>query len=87
MCLFGSSSLIYSFYSIYVTIEEQTINPTNEQAQACTRVCQMLSSSYRNIELFRFDYQTRVVFIFAGEELQIIVPSNGEWRFLNATEL
>ncbi|WP_442944171.1 DUF6888 family protein [Nostoc sp.] len=28
---------------IYVTIEEQTINPTNEQALACVRVCQMLS--------------------------------------------
>jgi hypothetical protein len=43
--------------------------------------------SYRNIEIYRFDDQTGVVFIFASEELQIIVPANGQWRFLNATEL
>lgn len=46
----------------------------------------MLSNSYRNIELFRFDEQTGVVFIFAGEELQIVVPPNGGWRFLDGTE-
>ena len=51
------------------------------------RVCQMLSNSYRNIEIYRFDDQTGVVFIFEREELQIIVPPNGQWRFLNATEL
>lgn len=50
-------------------------------------VCQMLSNSYRNIEIYRFDEYTGVVFIFASEELQIIVPPNGQWRFLNATEL
>jgi len=44
----------------------------------------MLSSGYRNIELFRFDDQTGLVFIFASEELQIIVPPNGLWSFLNA---
>ncbi len=47
----------------------------------------MLSSTYRNVELFRFDDKTGVVFVFAGEELQILVPLNGRWRFLNATEL
>lgn len=75
------------YFSTYATIEESTIYPTNEQALACLRVCQMLSNSYRNIELFRFDNQTGVVFIFAGEELQIIVFPNGLWRFLDATEV
>ena len=42
----------------------------------------MLSNSYRTIELFRFDEQAGIVFIFAGEELQIIVSSDGLWRFL-----
>ncbi|WP_413199329.1 DUF6888 family protein [Nostoc piscinale] len=70
----------------YVTIEEQTINPTNEQAQACVRVCQMLSNTYRSIELFRFDDQTKIVFIFVNEEIQIIVPPDGNWRFFNASE-
>ncbi|MGH2412749.1 MAG: DUF6888 family protein [Microcystaceae cyanobacterium] len=74
------------YSSFYVTIEEPIIYPTPEQAIACLRVCQMLSNCYRNIELFRYDDKTAVAFIFAGEELQIIVPSNGRWRFLDATE-
>ncbi|MEG4282632.1 hypothetical protein QUB68_05855 [Microcoleus sp. A006_D1] len=68
-------------------MEERTINPTDEQAQACLRVCQMLSNCYRDIQLFRFSDRTGVVFIFAGEELQIIVSPNGDWRFLDATEI
>ncbi|WP_442938594.1 MULTISPECIES: DUF6888 family protein [unclassified Nostoc] len=72
---------------IYVTIEEQTINPTNEQAQASVRVCQMLSNTYKDIHLFRFDIQTRDIYILAGENIQIIIPHNGNWRFLNETEL
>lgn|GEM_PF-337227 len=78
-------NLLYS--NFYVTIEETAIYPTNEQAQACLRVCQMLSNGHRDIQLFRFNPQTRTVFIFASEELQIIVPPNGVWRFLNETEL
>ncbi|WP_446389607.1 DUF6888 family protein [Coleofasciculus sp. B1-GNL1-01] len=63
------------------------MNPTNEQAQTCLRVCQMLSNYYRDIQLFRFNAQTGEVYIFAGEELQIIVSRNGLWRFLNEAEL
>ncbi|WP_446366174.1 DUF6888 family protein [Coleofasciculus chthonoplastes] len=63
------------------------MNPTNEQAQTCLRVCQMLSNCYRDIQLFRFNAQTGEVYIFAGEELQIIVSRNGLWRFLNEAEL
>ncbi|MCL1470432.1 DUF6888 family protein [Argonema antarcticum] len=67
---------------MYVTIEETAINPTDEQAQACLRVCQMLSNGFKNIQLFRFDPQTGDVYIFAGDELQIIVPPSGLWYFL-----
>jgi hypothetical protein len=75
------------YSSVCATIEEQKITPTNKQALACLRVCQMLSNYYRDIQIFRFDDQTGVVFIFAGEELQIIVPPNGAWRFLDGTQL
>ena len=68
-------------------IEEETINPTDEQAQACLRVCQMLSSCYRDIQLFHFNAQTREVYIFVNDQIQIIVSSNGLWRFLNENEL
>ncbi len=42
----------------------------------------MLSNYYRNIELFRFDSQIQEVFILAGDEIQIIVPPDGGWRFI-----
>ncbi|MGB5959729.1 MAG: hypothetical protein WBG73_03630 [Coleofasciculaceae cyanobacterium] len=75
------------YFSTYATIEELTIYPTAEQALACLCVCQMLSNYYRDIQLFRFNAQTREVYIFASDELEIIVPRNGLWRFLDETEL
>ncbi|MEG4117771.1 hypothetical protein QUA43_09890 [Microcoleus sp. N9_B4] len=78
-------SPLYS--KVCVTIEEKSINPTDEQAQACLRVCQMFSSYYRDIQLFRFNAQTREVYIFVSDELQVIVSINGLWRFLDETEL
>ena len=74
------------YFSTYATIEESNIYPTNEQALTCLRVCQMLSNYYRDIQLFRFNAQTGEVYIFAGDELEIIVPRNGLWRFLDETE-
>lgn len=75
------------YSSVCATIEEQTITPTNEQALACLRVCQMQSNYYRNIELFRFNEQKGYVYIWAGEELQILVFRDGNWRFIDETEL
>lgn len=72
----------YQFTILNVIIEEKLINPTNKQAQASLRVCQMLSNSYKDIHLFRFDDKVGNVFILAGQDIQIVVPSNGEWYFL-----
>ncbi|MBD2360830.1 hypothetical protein H6G36_06475 [Anabaena minutissima FACHB-250] len=41
--------LLVGLMIICATIEKRTINPTNEQAQACVRVCQMLSNTYGNV--------------------------------------
>ncbi|WP_438612341.1 DUF6888 family protein [Laspinema palackyanum] len=38
-------------------MEGTSINPTNEQAQACLRVCQMLSNGFRDIHLFQYNPQ------------------------------
>ncbi|NJR63806.1 MAG: hypothetical protein HC769_36625 [Cyanobacteria bacterium CRU_2_1] len=59
--------------------------PSDEQAQACLRVCQMLSNCLQDIRLFRFDTNTNNVFILAGENIQIIVPPSGIWNFINET--
>ncbi|KAM3103549.1 DUF6888 family protein [Phormidesmis sp. 146-12] len=68
---------------IYATIEERPILPTDEQAHACLRVCQLFSSYYRDVQLFRFDPLTGYVFILVSEELQILVPPNGLWEFIS----
>ncbi|MBW4687106.1 MAG: hypothetical protein KME40_18860 [Komarekiella atlantica HA4396-MV6] len=47
----------------------------------------MLSNLYKDIRLFRFDDKTRQVYILAGDNLQIIVLSNGIWDFINEPEL
>jgi hypothetical protein len=70
------------YFKSCVTIEERVIYPTEDQAQACLRVCQMLSNYYKDIKLFRFDAQIGDVYILAGDEMQIIVPPNGDWRFI-----
>ena len=62
--------------------EEKKIKPTNKQAQASLRVCQMLSNGYKDIHLFRFDEKTGDVFVLAGKDIQIVIPQNGEWYFL-----
>ncbi len=79
---------LHTAYIVYVTIEETTIYPTPEQAIKCLIICQMLSNLYQGIHLFRFNEQTGDVFILAGtrDELEIIVPPNGLWRFLDETE-
>jgi hypothetical protein len=57
--------------------------PTIEQSFACLRVCQMLSDGYQPIHVFRYNPNTKVVFILAGvtESLEILVFSTGLWRF------
>ncbi len=76
---------VEEYFSTYATIEEPTIYPTAEQALVCLRVCQMLSNTYSDIHLFRFNEQRGYVFILAGNDLQILVFRDGSWRFINAT--
>ncbi|MEG4987906.1 hypothetical protein QUB08_19330 [Microcoleus sp. BR0-C5] len=73
------------YSKVCATIEERTINPTDEQAQACLRVCQMFSNYYKDIQLFRFDPESREVYIFVSDELQIMVFPSGNWSFLDET--
>jgi len=73
------------YFRVCGRIEERTINPTDEQAQACLRVCQMFSSYYKDIQLFRFDPESREVYIFVSDELQIMVFPSGNWSFLDET--
>ena len=57
--------------------------PTAEQALACVRVCQMLSNGYQPIHVFRYNQNTKAVFILAGvtESLEVLIFSDGQGRF------
>jgi hypothetical protein len=59
--------------------------PTDEQAQTCLRVCQMLSTGFQPIHLFRYNPETQTVYILAGvtESIEIIVFADSEWEFRN----
>ncbi len=66
----------------YVKIEEEIISPTVAQGLASIRVCQMLSSYYREIQLFRFSDRTGEIYLFVSDEIQIVILRNGTWRFV-----
>jgi hypothetical protein len=57
--------------------------PTAEQAFACVRVCQMLSNGFQPIYIFRYNSNTKTVFVLAGitESLEILIFPDGQWRF------
>ncbi len=61
--------------------------PPQEQLFACIYLFQMLSNYYSIILLFRYDEATQTFFILAEnkrqEELQIVIFSDGEWRFID----
>jgi hypothetical protein len=42
----------------------------------------MLSNYYRDIKLFRFDLTIGDVYILAGDNMQIIIAPDGNWRFI-----
>ena len=57
--------------------------PTTEQGIMTIIVCQMLSNLFLDIVLFRYDNLTKEVYILASKDIQIKVPSNGKWEFIN----
>lgn len=43
----------------------------------------MLSNYYRNIELFRYSAVTGDIYIFASEDLQLVIDRQGKWDFID----
>ena len=57
--------------------------PTTKQGIMTIIVCQMLSNLFLDIVLFRYDNLTKEVYILASKDIQIKIPSNGRWEFIN----
>lgn len=75
-----------SFRIIDVIIEETTIfNPTAVQALTCLRVSQMVSNSFLDIHLIRFNEIKGYVYILAGDEMEILIFPERNWRFIDET--
>ncbi|MFN5990698.1 MAG: DUF6888 family protein [Dolichospermum sp.] len=60
-------------------------NPTAVQALTCLRVCQMVSNSFLDIHLIRFNEIKGYVYILAGDEMEILIFPEGNWRFIDET--
>lgn len=55
---------------------------TTAQALKCFELCCDLTSKYYSIDLVTLDKRTGNVVILAGEEINIEIQPNGEWRFV-----
>lgn len=61
--------------------------PTVEQQYTCFYLMQQLSNLFCRVEVFRYDVDTREVFVLAlnsrDEEIILIVKDTGRYRFIN----
>jgi hypothetical protein len=55
---------------------------TTAQALKCFELCCDLTSKYCPVNLVTLDKRTGNVVILAGEEINIEIKPNGEWRFV-----
>lgn len=58
------------------------ISLTVEQAIKSVELCQSLSNLHQDIVLFRFDELKGEIYILAGENVEIVIYSDGNWEFL-----
>jgi hypothetical protein len=54
---------------------------TPAQAMTGIRLCHNITNMYRSIELIRLDERTGNLFVLVGEEIEIVISQNGQWRF------
>jgi len=56
-------------------------NPTVAQLKTCFDLCQRLTLMYRSLSIVCFDEKSRSIFILAGDETEILIYPDGQWRF------
>ena len=61
---------------------EATILTTSEQALKCVYLCQALTTAYLPIDILRLDERTGEIFILSGNEIEILISRDGNWRYL-----
>ncbi|WP_390091410.1 DUF6888 family protein [Geminocystis herdmanii] len=58
------------------------IFPTTNQCISCVQLCLDLTELYIPIYLVRLDERDQRLIILAGEEIEVAIELNGNWRFL-----
>jgi hypothetical protein len=61
--------------------EPQPKNPTLPQLRTCFDLCQRLTLMYRPLSLVCLDVSSGNIYILAGEETEILIFPNGQWKF------
>jgi hypothetical protein len=58
--------------------------PTREQADTAIFVCQLLSTLYQPIQVFRYDQGFKTIYVQAGvnDEIALVIDEDGSWEFL-----
>jgi hypothetical protein len=58
--------------------------PTQQQLVTAVFLCQLLSSLYQPIQVFRYDQRFKTIYIQAGvdDEIALVIDDNGNWEFV-----
>jgi hypothetical protein len=57
------------------------LKPTSAQEAKCFILCQTLTDKYLSIHIVRLDERTSEIYILAGQETEILISPDGEWRY------
>lgn len=70
--------------SYYWHISGGSSLPTQEQSDTAIFVCQLLSSLYQPIQVFRYDQKFKTIYIQAGvsDEIALVIDEDGSWEFV-----
>ncbi|MGG6265347.1 DUF6888 family protein [Leptolyngbya sp. AN03gr2] len=55
--------------------------PTPQQSEKCVLLCMTLTRMYVPIYLVRLDERNGDIFMLAGEEMEIVIYRDGQWRY------
>jgi hypothetical protein len=58
--------------------------PTREQSDTAIFVCQLLSTLYQPIQVFRYDQGFKTIYVQAGvsDEIALVIDEDGSWEFV-----
>jgi len=59
----------------------ESLYPTSAQTLTCFIRCQAITTLLMPIHIVRLDERTGNIYILAGEELEITISRDGNWKF------